>query len=191
MRELRESFQELKLSLDEFAPEYNREYGRDVRLNELRGGQLYNRAIGYKRFALKMLGRFEDDDWLRPPQRDDGFGDDWPVAYCSKMAKETVDMLPNEFMDRTDGNAIEINEDTVILSPFYKFAEEWTRSFLLDMNSFKSIFQCRVRREAYRIGVSRNDANKHVWLTSKGNVRVYGILVKKMNLAGENPNIAI
>jgi ubiquitin len=42
-----------------------------------RGGETYNRPCGWKRIALKVLGKYENDDWL-------GLNDDksvWPVAY--------------------------------------------------------------------------------------------------------------
>jgi ubiquitin len=42
-----------------------------------RGGEIYNRPCGWKRIALKVLGKYENDDWL-------GSNDDksvWPVAY--------------------------------------------------------------------------------------------------------------
>jgi ubiquitin len=42
-----------------------------------RGGETYNRPCGWKRIALKVLGKYENDDWL-------GSNNDesvWPVAY--------------------------------------------------------------------------------------------------------------
>ena len=47
-----------------------------------RGGYEYQRPYGWKRFAIKVLGWLEDDDWLgEAGQRCNSSKGEWPVSY--------------------------------------------------------------------------------------------------------------
>ena len=58
----------LIVSTDELAPEFDYDftYAKDDGEQYMRGGFEYKRPYGWMRFAVRVLGRYENDDWLGP-----------------------------------------------------------------------------------------------------------------------------
>ena len=74
----------LTVSTDELDPEFDYDftYAKDDGEQYMRWGFEYKRQYGWKRFALRVLGRYENDDWLGPDgirtRQESG---EWPVSY--------------------------------------------------------------------------------------------------------------
>ena len=48
----------------------------------MHGGKVYQRPYGWKRIALNVIGKYENDDWLGPQGiRKGSSNKEWPVSY--------------------------------------------------------------------------------------------------------------
>ena len=74
----------LTVSTDELAPEFDYDftYVKDDGLRYMRGGYDYKRPYGWMRYAVRALGRYENDEWLGPDGiRTNEASGEWPVSY--------------------------------------------------------------------------------------------------------------
>ena len=72
------------VSTDELAPEFDYDFtdAKDDGKRYMRGGFEYKRPYGWKRFAIRAIGRYENDDWLGPDGiRTSQASGEWPVSY--------------------------------------------------------------------------------------------------------------
>ena len=102
-----------------------------------RGGERYYRPIGWKRFALKVTGRYENDDWLQ----ESGSGA-WIVAYHGTEEVNCNPIASEGFLISTNG----FYGPGVYLSPLIKFASAYARPVILS-NGLRivAVLQTRVR----------------------------------------------
>ena len=60
-----------------------------------RGGKIYTRPIGSKRYAIKVLDQYEDNKWLGSQgNRESG---EWPVAYHGTEESNVLDIVKQGF----------------------------------------------------------------------------------------------
>ena len=74
----------LTVSTDELAPEFDFDltYVKDDGKRYMRGGFEYKRPYGWKRYAVRAIGRYENDEWLGPHGiRTNEASGEWPVSY--------------------------------------------------------------------------------------------------------------
>ena len=94
----------LTVSTDELAPhfDYDFTYAKDDGKQYMRGGFEYKRPYGWTRYAVNVVGRYENDDWLGPDGiRTSQASGEWPVSYhgtnrdrAEKIVKEGYKVGP-------------------------------------------------------------------------------------------------
>uniref|UniRef100_A0AC34FBJ9 PARP catalytic domain-containing protein n=1 Tax=Panagrolaimus sp. ES5 TaxID=591445 RepID=A0AC34FBJ9_9BILA len=160
--------------------------------NLFRGGKQYIRPTGSKRFAIKVLGEYPDDQWLGS----DGNSDEWPVAYHGTKESNVLGILSSGFdlakLQRyTHGKGI-------YCAPDPQTALEYARSYTYEVrplsfgfflrskyclqgNDYYLIFETRVNPKTFILVKEANpDAFGHgeYWLVPDVNdIRPYGVCV--------------
>ena len=91
-----------ELPFVEFDPEFDRDYTDEIPLpgeRLVRGGHVYNRPYGWYRMALRVIGKYENDNWLgcKSSCRDSAPGGtrahsvegEWLVGYQNIVAQNS------------------------------------------------------------------------------------------------------
>lgn len=142
----------------------------------LRGGQPYKIPIGWKRFAVKVAGKFDNGDntWMKM----NGTPGEWAVAYhgtkhahlANIIVKEGLKPGPGQGYASSCGVGIYCTPD-LALAQGYSAGVSVTHGGQTHTLSF--ILQCRVQPSAIRVGAP------NVWVINNANdIRPYGVLVR-------------
>ncbi|XP_068688821.1 uncharacterized protein [Montipora foliosa] len=151
----------------------------------MRGGFEYKRPYGWNRIAIKVVGRYGDDDWLGPEgMRTKDAQGEWPVTYhgtnmCSArmIVKEGYKPGPRALY----GKGIYTSPSLEMIEGLY--AQEFTHRG----KAYKIVLQNRVKPDQSQghldiIPASRTGVGADYWLSSACNldVRPYGILIREV-----------
>jgi len=146
---------------DMLDPEYDYEFP-NVTVDDkdhYRGGKLYRRPLGCLRYALKVLGRYDNDWWLNDKNIE------WPVSYHTSGKN----FLPDK-VDKGDGQ--------VYVSPDYKLALDAAEKFEFEGQEYKLFYQDRVNPANLK---ELQTSKGEYWALPSGNdIRPYAICVKKL-----------
>lgn len=155
----------------------------------MRGGVVYNLPAGWKKFALRVMGRFEGGNaWLSL----NGRAGEWAVAYHGTH----VDAMPSilggglkagerqaykDFLDRRTGEKI---GSGIYCTPNLETAAEFSPAFKQEGRTIQFVFQCRVRPEAIkRIHEEVGRESGAYWLINDADdIRPYGVLVREIGV---------
>ena len=144
-----------------------------------RGGLEYKRPCGWKRYALQVYGKFENNLWLG----DSGESNDdteWAVAYHGTK-QIYAESICKTGLRPGDRNAYGVG---VYCTPNIETAEGYSESFVgKDGKKCKLVFQARVKPSAIvRCKDKDSTAPSDYWyIEDKKNIRCYSICVKKEN----------
>ena len=130
-----------------------------------RGGEIYNRPCGWKRMALKVLGKYENDSWL-------GSNDDegvWPVAYHGTNLDGLKGICLNGF-DLVKLKRFKFGKGHYT-TPYIEIAKSFATEIRINGQRIIYIIQSRVNPKKI---VKRND-EKYWILPSNDDLRPYGI----------------
>ncbi|KAM9769864.1 uncharacterized protein ACNS7B_006225 isoform 2-T2 [Menidia menidia] len=153
-----------------------------------RGGEVYERPCGWYRFGLKVLNKYDGNEWLgncyRTTQLVPG---EWPVSYHG-TSKRGAEGIIKGFYQPGDGDRFGRG---IYSTPYIDVAERYTSEFISkkDRKKYKVILQNRINPK-YR----RTYNNEEYWLIPiesglshyeeeemvKRAIRPYGLLVKKV-----------
>jgi hypothetical protein len=192
------SFVQLQIQPETFAPEWNRDFSiaGNCPVNEHRGRIPYKPPAGWKRFGLKVIGKFADGDtWLGSSN---GPGE-WCVAYHGTPSTNVRSITENPLR----AGPVNAYGYGIYCTPDYRIAESYTRDTLV-LNTqagpkrFKYIFMCRVNTSSIchcqtcpcphatdpRFTVHMTTAQGY-WFVNANNaqsrcIRPYGILIKEV-----------
>eukprot|EP00111_Clytia_hemisphaerica_P007324 TCONS_00021315-protein len=105
-----------------------------------RGGERYYRPIGWKRYALKVNGKYEDDDWL-------GGLSQWPVAFHGTEDINAYPISSGGFR----ASKVGYYGAGVYVSPLIEFASAYARP-LVSTNDLTMVIvlQVRVKPGSYK-----------------------------------------
>ncbi|XP_048585790.1 uncharacterized protein LOC116611845 isoform X2 [Nematostella vectensis] len=140
----------------------------------MRGGFEYKRPYGWKRVAIKVLGRYESSDWLGPNGiRTSQVPREWPVAYHGTNFTNANSILQKGLKpgDRA------LYEKGVYTSPSLQMVEKYyAQEFKYEGKSYKIVFQSRVNPDQSNghlkiIPASKTGVGADYWLSPKQNVR--------------------
>lgn len=176
----------LTVSTDELAPEFDYDLTdvRDDGQVYMRGGFEYKRPYGWNRFAVRVLKRYENDDWLGPNGiRTSEASGEWPVSYhgtnmnsAEKIVKEGYKPGPGAAFGKG-----------IYTSPSLEMVERvYAQEFPYDGKRYKIAFQNRVNPDPNGhlqiIIASQTGAGAEYWLSPKDNddVRPYGLLLREV-----------
>ncbi|MGH0117794.1 UNVERIFIED_CONTAM: hypothetical protein FKN15_039965 [Acipenser sinensis] len=151
-----------------------------------RGGEEYRRPCGWYRYAVKVLGKYEDGDrWLgvgEPQYRLNSASGEWPVSYHGTSEQGSEGILSGEY--RPGPNAV--HGRGVYSSPDIRVGTNYAKSFSHNGKTYKIVLQNRVNPETRKI-IPANQANDvgDYWLIPEGNImrnsiRPYGLLLSEV-----------
>ena len=151
-----------------------------------RGRKRYYRPCGWKRYAIKVKGQFQDekdgvdDKWLgKPGFRQDSTKGEWPVSYHG-TAKEnsnsitTSGYLMNKCIRERFGPGI-------YSSPSINVAADYATLFPYEGVDYQLVFQNRVCPCCVKvISAQKTGAGGEYWITGEeSHIRPYGICIRE------------
>ena len=175
----------LTVSTDELAPDFDYDFTdeKDDGKQYMRGGSEYKRPYGWMRFALRVLGMYENDVWLGPDGiRTSQASGEWPVSYhgtdmssAEKIVKEGYKVGPGKKF----GEGIYTSPSLEMVKRLYAV------EFTYDGKRCKIALQNRVNPDRNGhleiISASQTEVGADYWLSpNKDDVRPYGVLVRKV-----------
>ena len=175
----------LKVSTDELAPEFDIDftYVKYDGQRYMRGGFEYKRPYGWKRFAVRAVGRYANDDWLGPDgMRTSEASGEWPVSYHG-TSMENAEKIVKEGYKAGQRARFGIG---VYTSPSLEMVERlYAQEFSCDGKWYKIAFQNRVNPDPNGhltiISASQTGVGADYWLSPKDDdVRAYGILIREV-----------
>ena len=162
---------EYHLSDDLFDPQYDYDFTniKDYGKKFMRGGLMYNRPCGWKRYALKVDDKYENTDWL-DSQGQSNNDKEWAVSYhgtkiyCAEpIAKEGL----------KPGTAEEYAET---------FENPNTHK------KYKIVFQNRIKPSSIIKCKSKGGPDDYWYVEDGKNIRPYGICIKEIKDENKDNN---
>ena len=157
---------------------------RDDGTSYSRGGYLYQRPIGWKRCALKVLGQYEDDDWLGPAtmfwsRRDSSTGE-WPVSYHGTALNGTRSLAEDGYR-LTTGRSFSHTRG-IYSTPSIDIAANYALTFEVDRKRYQMVFQNRVNPANLTVLPEQQAAEGgQFWVSpQQEDVRPYAICVRQV-----------
>uniref|UniRef100_A0A7S2KLS0 PARP catalytic domain-containing protein n=1 Tax=Zooxanthella nutricula TaxID=1333877 RepID=A0A7S2KLS0_9DINO len=164
--------------------------GREASEPTVRGGVMYQEPVGWKKFAIRVMGCFEGGNaWLRL----DGSPGEWAVAYHGT----NVDAMPailcgggmrvgerqayKDFRDQRTGEQIGTG---IYCTPSIETAAEFSPTVEAGGRRMQFVIQCRVRPAAIkRIHEEVGRESGAYWLINNpSDIRPYGVLARESPL---------
>ena len=170
------------ISQDQIAPKYdlNLTSVQDDGKTYMRGEFEYKRPYGWYRYALKVVGKHENDDWLGPNGvRTHTVGGEWPVAYhgTKQSSHNCVQKIVNEGLRpgprRLYGTGICTSPSLTMV------ANHYAKSIVCKGKTYRYVLQTRVDPTSLQI-IERVLDDADYWLSPSNAVRPYGILVQEV-----------
>ena len=164
-----------------FDPRYDFVYpdiGQDLR-SFSRGNRSFTRPYGWYKKALKVLGVFENNEWLGVSRNDQTNSADkeWPVSYHGTH-KEITESITEEGYVLRKGKRFAFGLG-IYSSPDPEVAESYASPFSYKGASYKLVFMNRVNMEYTKEVKLRNG---HIYFVTSDDrqIRPYAILFKKL-----------
>ena len=147
----------------------------------VRGGYPYKRPYGWKRIALKVKGKYENDSWLGVQGlRTESSSGEWPVCYHGTGDKSALQIVKEGYCnDRIHRMKYGYGHYS---SPNVNVAEKYAKIFTYEGKKYKMILQNRVNMLGTNVipKEATYDLDEY-WVTpDPSDLRPYGVLVKKM-----------
>ena len=149
-----------------------------------RGDFPYYRPYGWKRYALKVTGKFENDDWLGiPGNRTHSTKEEWPVSYHGTATK-CAQSISDEGYKLSKGRRFKFGEG-IYSTPSIEVAEMFALDFQFKGERYKLVFQNRCNPDPAQlevIGKDKTEAGGEYWVSRySSDLRPYGICIKRVN----------
>ena len=152
----------------------------------MRGGFEYKRPYGWKRYAVRAVGRYENDDWLGPDGiRTSQASGEWPVSYHGTN-KKSAEMIVRE------GYKIgprQMYGEGIYTSPSIEMVERvYAKEFICRGKRCKIALQNRVNPDPNGhlkiINALETGEGADYWLSpNEKDVRPYGVLIREIRQA--------
>jgi len=152
---------------------------RDDGTKFTRGGYPYYRPYGWRRYALKVLGRYENDTWLGTGRfRVDSSPGEWPVSYHGTGIGRTGN-IAQEGYDLSKGKRFRYGRG-VYSTPSIEVAARYATRFLHKGKNYRVVFQNRVSPDDLKTVNSHATGVGEYWIQpNQDAVRPYGICVQE------------
>ncbi|CAG8705801.1 6976_t:CDS:1 [Acaulospora morrowiae] len=165
------------LDVDTLDPIYDYDFTNinDNEKQHYRGGVQYRRPCGWKRFALKVAGRYDDgdDEWLGTDQSS------WPVSYHG-TAKHNVRSIAEDGYLLSKGKRFAFGHG-IYSTPDVNVAEMYAPEFDFEGEKYVAVFQNRVSPSDLVKIESQKTGYGEYWVSPRvEDVRPYGICIKKI-----------
>lgn len=171
----------LNIDKASLAPKYDCDFTHmiDDGTRIMRGGEMYHRPFGWKRYALNVLGRYADDRWLVGK----GIGaqsneDEWPVSYHG-TGQENAKSISQVGYKLCKGKRFQYGRG-IYSAPDPATAVLWADAFEHNGKRFKCVLQNRVNPNTLMKIESSVTGICEYWLSpNDDDVRPYGILLRE------------
>ena len=150
-----------------------------------RGGMIYNRPCGWKRYAYNLKGKYPDDIWLngKNPRKDmySSAEDEWPVSYHGTCLHNGLSIEEEGYKlckgkRNLYGNGIYSTPDINVALLYADTTEEKGQN----QKKFKVILQNRVNpKTLQKVSKAENDVGEYWISPNEDDVRAYGFCVKE------------
>ena len=162
-------------------PRYNFVYpgiGQDSR-SFSRGNRSFTRPYGWKKIALKVLGEYDNDQWLGVSRYDetDSADKEWPVSYHGTR-KGFAEAIAEEGYALEKGKRFLYGRG-IYSSPDPEVAESYAAPFNHEGASYKLIFMNRVNMGFTR-EIKTTNGQIYFITSDDRHIRPYAILLKKL-----------
>ena len=159
---------------------------------QIRGGMNYHQPKGWKRFGLKVSGKFDggNDSWLAM----NGNSNEWAVGFHGTADKYILPIVYNNLktgIHNACAGRINVNPKSNVQYPIIttgvyfgkkiEISDGYAPGFALGGNNFKMAFQCRIKPSEVQIVQNTEDyfVVKNDLIKTFDSIRPYGILIKK------------
>ena len=172
-----------KLSSAELAPKYNYDFTNRVDDGKtyMRGGFKYERPYGWERFALNVVGKYEDDMWLGPNGiRTESAVGEWPVSYhgTRKSEIDSVKKIIGEGFKI--GPRVKFGPGVYTSPSLTMVTKYYAKTITITNKEYNFVLQSRVDPKSVRIE-RREKYGCDYWISPEGGaVRAYGIILKEI-----------
>ena len=167
-------------------PKYDYDFTnkRDDGTRYSRGGYHYQRPYGWKRYALKVLDKYGDNDWLGPTRvfwsRAESSEGEWPVSYHG-TALNATSSLAEDGHRLTAGRSFRYTRG-IYSTPSIDIAANYALTFEVDRRRYQMVFQNRVNPDTLLVLPEQQAARGgQFWVSpQQEDVRPYGICVRQI-----------
>ena len=144
-----------------------------------RGGYLYQRPYGWKRYAIMVLGRFENDQWLgEQGQRFESSKGEWPVSYHGTGESATGSIAQDGYM-LSKGKRFLFGRG-IYSTPSIEVASKYATRFEHKGKRYKIVFQNRVCPDDLVVIDEKTTGVGEYWVQPRDKmIRPYGICIKE------------
>jgi len=157
--------------------QYDYDYTKEKATGFSRGGRDFYRPYGWKKVALKVKGKYKDDNWFGPGSRGDekqSVDGEWPVSYHGPKDHNTIpDIIKNGY---------DISKITrtmfgtgIYSSPYPETAEEYGESFKYEGKQIKVMFMNRVHMSCTK----EVNGERYFVTTDDNQIRPIAVLIKE------------
>ncbi|CAB5368153.1 unnamed protein product [Rhizophagus irregularis] len=186
--ELKSKFHEeleyILTSYNQLDTRYNYDFTNinDNKRTFMRGNFNYNRPYGWKRFALKVLDKYEDNTWFGAEGRKNeqhSTQNEWPVCYHGTVIYNCRSIVENGYL-LSKGKRFRFGVG-IYSTPDINVAAEYSLKFAHKGSYYIVVIQNRVNPKSL-IKISKMKTNiGEYWIAPTGDdIRPYGICIKKV-----------
>ncbi|CAB4475688.1 ubiquitin-domain-containing protein [Rhizophagus irregularis] len=169
---------------DQLDPKYDYDFTNinDNGLTFMRGNFEYKRPCGWKRIALNVLNKYEDNAWLGVGKRKYStcsVQNEWPVSYHG-TAKNNCKSIAEDGYLLCKGKRFLFGHG-IYSTPDIDVAYQYATKFNHDGDDYRVVFQNRVNpNNLIRISKGETGVGEY-WISPDGaDLRPYGICIKKV-----------
>ena len=144
-----------------------------------RGGHEYSRPYGWMRYAIKVIGRFENDKWLgRKGQRTHSTDGEWPVSYHGTGESASGSIVQDGY-SVSKGKRFKYGRG-IYSTPSIQVAAKYAKVFVHKGSRYKLVFQNRICPDELKIFDSKTTGVGEYWVQPNENlIRPYGICIQR------------
>lgn len=140
-----------------------------------RGGYPYYRPCGWKRLALKVVGRFGNDKWLGSSNTPG----EWPVSYHGTASTADGNIAQVGY-DLSKGRGFPFGKG-VYCTPSIEVAVKYAQEFTHNGKRYQMVLQNRVSPENLQIIKERRSGDGEYWVQPKQDcIRAYSICYRQI-----------
>ena len=160
------------------------------RKNKFRGNEIYDAPYSWMGIGLKVLGKYENDNWLE----DICYNSEWAIAYRGISSKdpnfikkkliefiESLD-LKSAFMifkkKMKDKRHWKFIENGIYMTPNIKVAEKYTQTISFNNKKYKVLLMAKVK-----ISEIQQPKGSKFWILNNDDIRIYRVLFKEIKSA--------
>ena len=140
-----------------------------------RGGLEYKRPCGWKRYTLKVNGKYENDKWLGSSGNSNG-DSEWAVSYHGTR-QEYFNSIYNNGYRPGHNNAYGVG---IYCTPNIETAAQYAQEFIGDDGKkYKLVLQNRVRPSAIKKASDKGGPSEYWYIENGKDIRPYSICVRE------------